>query len=468
MDAATIARIFEPFTQGDESTSRRFGGSGLGLAICRELTELLGGTITAESRPGIGSTFFVSLPLKVDAGVSAPTRRALPPRRVRILTRRPALAEALAHNVAALGLTVVAEDRESAAVIEGAADIVIVDVSSRQEYLRSFAEAAGSSRPALLVVASAAEVEAKQLAGLVGSEAIVLKPVHRDALYEALAAAMGRPLMSTGGESSPTPTATVRGGHVLIVEDEPVNAAVAQGYLAELGCTSVWVEDGVQAVARSAAERFDLILMDLSMPTMDGFATTALIRQREGTSARVPIVALTAHESTTYRETCLKSGMDDLLSKPYTLEECARLLHHWLGGVTDAAFRTNESHVDMEPLSKVDATAVAGLRQLRSGGHGDLYSKLVDLFRAGSLDALAQIRTSLIGGDLKQAGTVCHKLTSSAANVGALAFANDVRRLGQLCLTGDATRAQRLHATLQAVHPALIEELTRVQLQASA
>ena len=119
---------------------------------------------------------------------------------------------------------------------------------------------------------------------------------------------------------------------MLLVEDEPVNAAVAEGYLSELGCTCVWVETGPEAIARSAAERFDLILMDLSMPTMDGFATTALIRQREGSVRRVPIVALTAHDAAGYRETCIEAGMDDLLSKPYTLPECAQLLRRWIGG----------------------------------------------------------------------------------------------------------------------------------------
>jgi CheY-like chemotaxis protein len=124
------------------------------------------------------------------------------------------------------------------------------------------------------------------------------------------------------------------GGHVLLVEDEPVNAEVAQGYLTVLGCTSVWVNDGPKAVARNAAEHFDLILMDLSMPGMDGFATTALIRQQAGAAGRIPIVALTAHDAVSYRDTCLQAGMDDMLTKPCTLEEYEQILRRLIPRAT--------------------------------------------------------------------------------------------------------------------------------------
>ncbi len=105
MDAATIAKIFEPFTQADESTTRRFGGSGLGLTICRDLAQIMGGSIRVESHPQVGSTFVVSLPLSVRAEQQAAPPAPLPPRSVRILTRHPAMAESLSRHLAALGLT---------------------------------------------------------------------------------------------------------------------------------------------------------------------------------------------------------------------------------------------------------------------------------------------------------------------------------------------------------------------------
>jgi CheY-like chemotaxis protein/HPt (histidine-containing phosphotransfer) domain-containing protein len=304
---------------------------------------------------------------------------------------------------------------------------------------------------------------------MISASSFVSKPVHRDALHEALAAAIGAPWAADAKSAQPSAaTEAIGGGHVLLVEDEPVNAAVAQGYLSALGCTSVWVEEGPEAIARSSAERFDLILMDLSMPIMDGFATAALIRQREGVGRRVPIVALTAHDAANYRGICLNAGMDDLLTKPYTLEECAQLLRRWIGRKTERPAGEMELRPSRDALSSVDPTAVASLRNLRPGTQVCLYSKLVDLFRVSSSKSLAELRAALTDGDFKTAGAICHKLTSSAANVGALIFAKDVRLLGQMCAAEDAAAARQRHTDLEGAHPALLDELQRLQLRESA
>ena len=455
MDAATIRKIFEPFTQADESTTRRFGGSGLGLAICRELAQLMGGRISVDSQPQAGSTFHLRLQLAAGPALAAPAP-AWPQRRVRILTRRPALAESLARHARALGLTVLPDN---ATTREGPEDLVLADASSQRDYLKSRLGVVKARRPQLIVLATAAELDSPDLAGL-DAQAVVLKPVQRGALYDALAAAGGR---TPHAAPAAAPTEALS-AHVLLVEDEPVNAAVAQGYLMALGCTSVWVKDGAEAVARNAAERFDLILMDLSMPGMDGFATTALIRQRGAATAQVPIVALTAHDAANYRDACLTAGMDDMLTKPYTLEECAQVVRRFSARGAVAPGTSTPS----EPLASVDAAAVATLRRLRSDGPGDLYSKLVDLFQAGSAQALAQLATTLDAADLIAAAAICHKFGSSAANVGATAFARDVRELERLCAAGEAQRARELYERLAAAHPSLIEELTAQRLRASA
>jgi len=119
-------------------------------------------------------------------------------------------------------------------------------------------------------------------------------------------------------------------------------------------------------------------------------------------------------------------------------------------------------------LSTVDPTAVSALRNLRAGKHADLYSKLVDLFRVGSAKSLTELRGALAAGDLKAAGSVCHKLASSAANVGASSFAKEVRRLGTMCSEGNVAGAEELQGGLEAAHPMLMDVLMRVQLRESA
>jgi signal transduction histidine kinase/ligand-binding sensor domain-containing protein/CheY-like chemotaxis protein/HPt (histidine-containing phosphotransfer) domain-containing protein len=358
MDAATAEKIFQPFTQADESTSRRFGGSGLGLAICRELAELMGGRITVESTPGAGSTFRVFLPLDLSAV-------------------QPAGAAALATT----------KDVDSAA--PGTA-----------------------------------------------------------------------------------------GAHVLLVEDEPVNAMVAQGYLEALGCTSVWTKDGAEALARSATERFDLILMDINMPAFDGYQTAKLMRERAGPGRRIPIIALTAHTPSQVRARCEAAGIDDVLSKPYTPEDCEKLLRRWVPRERQprAPVQPNQTPDNTETravppaedLSKLDKATIVRIRGSGAQGRSNLYARLVELFRAGSTTALEELHAALRRGDLAAARATCHKLKSSAANVGALAFSEDVRRLEQLCAAGDVTAAWSAFERLRSAHPALIAELTGLERRESA
>ncbi len=463
MDEAAVKRIFEPFSQADETTTRKFGGTGLGLAICRELSDIMGGEITVESAPQIGSTFHLSLPLQLG---SAPAvhETALPRRVVRILTRRTSLRESLTRHVSSLGL-VIADD------LTVADEITILDASTHAEDLKHLLSAQ-SSWPGLIVIATHAEAEFNNLRGLLDEKALVLKPVHRIALREALAVVTGVDLASSDPSRSGTSDTPSLKGHVLLVEDEPVNAAVAEGYLASLGCTSVWVKSGNEAVARSAGERFDLILMDLNMPDMDGFAASKLIRQRAKQGERIPIVALTAHDATTYRDKCLRADMDDILTKPYTLDECARLLRKWLAlAATDATaqvIKLPAAPAKQDTLASVDATAVASMRKLSARGHTDLYSKLVELFRTGSTESLAQLSAAMAAQDLKAAAGICHKLASSASNVGALTYGKELRRLEQLCIAGDEQPAATLHETIQAAHEPLLNALVGLTMKASA
>ena len=357
MDMQTVERIFDPFTQADESTSRRFGGSGLGLAICRELAELMGGKITVESAPGKGSTFRVSLTMDV---------------------------------------------REAAA---------------REEAKPAVTEDSG----------------------------------------------------------------TFAGIKVLIVEDEPVNAAVAEGYLETIGCRSSWVENAQDAIKAAKTNTFDIILMDINMPGQDGFETSRVIRQFD---AKTPIIALTAHDENLVRARCLSAGMNDVLSKPYTLEACVNVIKTWAtpramftsnpeqfeqklpisdkaeGGTPDFGERQQE----IKALSALDVGSVGHLRKSRAGAP-PLYVKLSALYAEGSRRSMSELGAALDRGDLKTAADLCHKLKSSTASIGAIAFAEKLKLLEQLCLNSETAKASEVYGLLALAHPAVLFSVEALSTQ---
>lgn len=475
MDAATVEKIFEPFTQADESITRRYGGSGLGLAICRELVELMGGTISVQSQLHVGSTFRATLPLRCQPAEQ--TSPSLPACRTRILARRPALATSLAAHAEALGLRLLSAQPPASAPDLNGDELILLDADSYADQLANLIRRACTSRTKLVLVADVATVEQHcQLTNQHCHIAWLVKPVRREALLAGvrqvleIAAPRSTPLQQPGHQTAAHSAA--RRGHVLLVEDEPVNAAVARGYLEALGCSCVWVTNGSDAMARSSTERFDLILMDLSMPQMDGFAAVRLMRLRAG-SERVPIIALSARDAHQYRDACLEAGMNDMLEKPYTLDQCGQLLQQWIPAAADQVASANVSAAhtavtDQNPLAAVDPSAVVHLRTLRTDGASDLYSELVELFHRTSSQALLQLRTSLSQADLATAAAICHRLSAAAANVGALRFAHDLRRLEQHCRSGAPSLIRPLHQRLLAAYPSLIDELMRTSHRATA
>jgi signal transduction histidine kinase/ligand-binding sensor domain-containing protein/CheY-like chemotaxis protein/HPt (histidine-containing phosphotransfer) domain-containing protein len=454
MDEQVLAKIFEPFTQADEKTTRQFGGTGLGLSICRELADIMGGRITVESRAQVGSTFTLHLPM--DMGGELPTEAQLPVKTARLYTRRPALADALRRRCAAFGVTLV-WDPEARDPQAGPDAVLLVDAGTHEAMLAGCLAGPESQRPKLVVIATPADAERLSLNLLLPEKAVVLKPVHHLALREALATVMGVPELA--GVSAPAEeSAELLQGHVLLVEDDPVNAAVAQGYLGELGCTAVWVESADVAIARNQSEHFDLIFMDLNMSDMDGFTATARIREREAGGRRVPIVALTAHEASSYRARVLAAGMDDILSKPYSIDDCRAMLARWI---------TRKEAVN-DALARVDAGAVRSLGNLGGKGPAALHARLVGLFEKSSQTLMDRLDAALRGGDLAQAADVCHTLKSSSANVGAMAFSKKVRELEQLCRGGDAAQAANVHKRLMAAYPPLLAALRTTQMASSA
>jgi len=315
MEPSALRTIFDPFRQADESTTRRFGGSGLGLAICRQIVQLMNGTLDVESEAGEGSCFTVTVPLPVaDASPPPPLPDDLP---VHYWEPHEASAEAFAAMVARLGHRAVrchtADDACQAARGGDGWLFIAADTPGGADLL----SACGPGLPAGHVVAMTGADAVRQPRHWPAS---VTKPVPPGSLAARLAARMPPPPSTVALPAGPAGDGrgTRRDHRVLVVEDEPVNQAIVGSMLNQAGFSVVLASDGATALESFAQSHFDLVLMDWQMPDMDGLEVTR--RLRAGGAGEhgkhVPILALTANAFAEDRAACMAAGMNDFLTKP--------------------------------------------------------------------------------------------------------------------------------------------------------
>lgn len=325
IDAAAIERLFSPYSQADSSISRRFGGTGLGLAISRQLVTAMGGRIAIASTPGEGTTVSIELPL-VAAESARTTHTPLAGLRIAVIGAAGISSEIAVTAILDAGGSAVAttSDDDVAALPIGLAppDAIVVLIDEAGGNPDLVKAAAGRKRAGIPVIAvTKAGTEPERSARFAD---VLMKPLRGDALVAALA--------NPGQEKRRTPASRPRAAntgeraltaHVLVAEDNPINAEVARAYLAELGCRVSVVTDGRAAVRAAAEDRYDLVLMDWEMPGLNGLEAAVEIRRTEAASSRrpVPIVAVTANVFDGDRRRCLDAGMTAFLAKPFREED---------------------------------------------------------------------------------------------------------------------------------------------------
>ncbi|MGY4562261.1 response regulator [Thermostichus sp. MS-CIW-32] len=470
--AAAQSKLFQPFSQVDASTTRKYGGTGLGLAICKQLTELMGGTISLQSQEGQGSTFSVELTLERQPYVqqlAQPSARIpvdLQGKRLLVVDDNATNRKILRCQATAWGMVV--EEAENAyqamdklrqAVREGRPfSLAVLDMQMPEvdgETLGRWIKADPQlAETQLVMMTSLGLGEHSRRAAEIGFAAYLVKPVKQSRLQEALVMALGKSsglstsLLGIGpplSQTTPMADRPQQSLRILLAEDNPVNQKVALRQLESLGYKADVVANGQEVLDLLQQVRYDLILMDCQMPVMDGYEATRRLRQQERRSGhRTVVIAITANAMQEDRERCLQAGMDDYLSKPVLKEDLQRLLNHWsqliaqsAGGSSNQAASEAASPSspgrDRDPSSPTLPYPIdsAYLDQV-SGGDRGFQRELLQVFIQDCETQLPQLRQAIAGCNAEGMRRIAHRLKGASSNVGANAFCQVVRELEHL------------------------------------
>jgi PAS domain S-box-containing protein len=340
-----LQNLFQPFSQIDSSNTRRYGGTGLGLAISKRLAELMQGNICAESEVGVGSTFYFTLPITVvellPEQITASPHPLFAKHSVTVVEDNPSTLSVLQQYLEDWGLqvTTYASTREAANHLKqrSMSDLLIVDNSLIDKSGLAFANDHLRQHPnlSLILLTNISDTYLHTGNGIMPRQRILVKPIKYLALYDTLAEIFGAPMLKSPSQPALPYIDDGLGERyplrILLAEDNMLNQKVALRMLKRLGYEADVVNNGAQALSAMSSEVYDVVLMDVQMPEMDGLEATRHIRAAEANSAGQPyIIAMTAAAMELDREKCLQAGMNDFISKPATLEDLQYALHRYL------------------------------------------------------------------------------------------------------------------------------------------
>ncbi|MBD9355229.1 PAS domain S-box protein [Methylomonas albis] len=459
MNAEQCSRLFQAFEQADSSTSRRFGGTGLGLAISKRLIEMMGGTVGAESELGRGSTFWLELPFRYAAGSPQPLpapeiRKGL---KVLVVDDVSEAREAIAHMLTRFEARVGTAD-SGAAALQSVADaqlanapfdLVLLDwmmpgmdgIQTAQRMSKML----GESLPKIVLVTAYSydnSAEELQKAGVVGHLA---KPVTLSTLHDVIAGALSGWRQKATADLQHPDLSALKGRRVLLAEDNPINQEVALELLQEAGLLVDLAENGRIACEMAAKNAYDLILMDMQMPDMDGIAATLAIRRMPGRE-KTPILAMTANAFDEDRQNCLNAGMSDHIPKPVNPEVLYDAILRWMPPQAEAGELVRVA----SPSGRGDGTvllherlaSIPGL-DLKAGLYNvqnklPFYLRQLRHFAERHAAEADNIRQLLAVSDWVSAQRAAHSLKSSAATLGITHIRQTAEGIEMMLKTGAA------------------------------